>query len=361
MADEERIRTARPDGDRASILAEMATLETAPEETPAPAAAPANGTPPAEPPADEPDDDADEPDEDEAETDDDDDDEESEAAGDADTQRRLGIVQRADKRRREAFAAERQAFETERERWRQEQASVADKAARHDGLGSRFAVDPVGVALELDVPEDQYEYIAEQFFRLCKKAQEDPRHKEAARIARLERQLAERDRREKESETRAANARKAQEANEAANQRGAEYLAKVTKRATDGAAAKHAKGAPDIFRGQIVQITLELMGDSHEYPPAKRVLREFEKRKRAEYAALGFTVAEGVAADKAAATSTDKPTATPAAKAAAKPVSKPAGIDAPVPTDEATTRRNRDAERRAILAEIKQARQSARE
>lgn len=282
MADEQQTTEETGAGtDRASILADLRAQQA--QQTEEEATETEEGG--------EADDEESDPEEGEGKGDDDEDEGEGEDDDDDDEVAEKGVakVQRQERRAREAIAAERQAFEQEKAQWRQENAPLVDKAKKFDAIAERFRADPVGVAADLGLSEEDYDYIAEQFFRLSKKAGEDPRHREAARIARVERELAERRRREeREAEDRRKQEQAEQErrASAQAAQRYMDDLGEAAKK-RGGLAQRLLGQDPQLAHRELALVASEVLRENPDATP-RAVLKRFEAREAKRLKAHGI-------------------------------------------------------------------------
>jgi len=213
---------------------------------------------------------------------------------DAETEKRLAAVQKAEARSREKLAAERKAYEAEKAALDKQRAEVeAQRAeiAEFARLRERAKVDPVAAmrALGITDPAD-LEYAAKQAYAATKA---DPSNREAAarmmreresldkltaterRIAELEQKLQERDVREQA--TRHVEA----------------YVSQLSKAATaDGAPAlvKHAMSkSPEKTLQRLRQAAFELSQELDDVPDHADVMARYERNRRAELEELGIT------------------------------------------------------------------------
>lgn len=274
---------------------------------------------------------------------------------DPETAKRLQQVQRNERRARESMAAERREFEAERERWREETREKTAALERFNQLKDRARVDLAAVAKELGVSEEEFEFHAEQLYRLSPKGQKDPRHKEIAsrnvrereaaeRLAKLEKQIKEREEREVKEREVAAQQKAA-----------AEYLDQVQKVVTDKAPIVKYLSTKDPERArEKLRITAaRMIKETGEVPAHAAVIRELEKTEGAKWKRLGIDI-PGTSGTKDA--STPSPTEKggpkkkqPGAGETARPQPKTEVSERPAPK----TQDDDEAERAEIVAAMR--------
>lgn len=284
---------AAPASDRASILAELKTLDTStPQEGPGEPSTPPDSEPDADKPAEEP---AVPPPAEEPAEDEDADDEESEeetkpGASDPDLNKRLDAVHKREKRAKESMAREREAYQREKAAWEKEWAPKVELAEKVAELSRRVRHDPVGVLMGLGLTEDDLDPIARVVYAHSKEARQDPKLREAAQRSMRERELAdqvqqlthkmeERDRRDQERERQETTQREV-----------TRYLDEVSKAAGDDTPLVQtmlAKNA-DKTRARLGEVAHRLIEESGEVPDHAEVVAELEKIRRAELEELGI-------------------------------------------------------------------------
>lgn len=305
--------------DRASIIAELASLaaddapaEAAPSEE-APIEAPADGsTEEVEAAADESDEGVDaEPD---AEPTDEDDPEET--SDDPKVAKGLDQVRRAEKRSRERLDAEKQAFAAEREQFLSEWKPKIEAAERFERL-RESARNPYAIAdllLEAGMSEDDFEAAAQTLYAHSAKGKADPKYKEAVARSKRERDLASevanlkkwRDEREQQERAAAEQARLVAEGHKIID--GIVKAAKPEKAPLLTAAlAKNAEKT----QARLAQIAADLYDREGVMPKAHEVHAEYERARREELIDLGIDPATVI---KTAPKAPTKPAA-PATKA----------------------------------------------
>lgn len=271
--------------DRGSVLAEMATLkasqeatEAAPVKTAKPAAAPIEKDeavdvkdPPSEASAAEP---APEPSD------------EDEAKPDAETQKRLDSVARAEKRSRQQLSKERQDFEAERREFTDGQRAHRAEVESFSKLKGRAKYDAVAVMRSLGLTEDDFESAAQQLYANSKAAAADPKRKAATEQTAREREL-----RDEVAELRSWRDRKEQADEQRQQQsvverQASNYLDKLTAQVTDEASPlvkrQIAKNPQKAYAG-LVAAYGDLLADSDgDVPEPAHVVKAYETRRRAE-------------------------------------------------------------------------------
>lgn len=217
---------------------------------------------------------------------------ETEEEVDPDTAKRLQQVQKAERRAREAMAAERREFDAERERWRDETKETRAALERFEKMKSRAKLNLAEVAKELGVPEEDFEHHAEQLYRRSPKGLKDPRNKamadqtvrereQAARLEQLEKQIED-DRKAREQERATVEQQKAADA----------FLDTAQKTITDKTPIVkylHTKD-PGRAREKLRVTAAKMIRETGEVPKHAAVVAELEKTERAKWKRLGIDI-----------------------------------------------------------------------
>jgi hypothetical protein len=208
------------------------------------------------------------------------------------TAKALEIRQREEKRAKQAHQArmaEAREYETQLRNMAKE---IQAEKARIDSYRSKAMSDPVGVLRELGIPEEMYEYVSKQFYLLSKKGMENPKARE----------LADRERRSRDAESRLELAMKKIEEFE---QREQDRLASVERQAVvskylddvqKAVAAEHKlvkkwmEKAPQKFRQRLYETANDLANELGYAPEPDEVLNALETARRAELEELGISV-----------------------------------------------------------------------
>jgi len=113
---------------------------------------------------------------------------EPEPENDKITAKRLASIERAERRSKEAIAAERQELERERDRLRPQ----IEEAKQFTDLKSRARYDVAGVLASLGLTEEHFEAAARELYALSPAAQNNPKAREVAAKSQKEREQADR-------------------------------------------------------------------------------------------------------------------------------------------------------------------------
>jgi hypothetical protein len=260
-------------------------------------------------------DDEDEDDEKEESDDDDDDDDDLDEPG----AKAMAQVRKAEKRMRERFTAERQAFERERQQWQDEIKDIAAAAKKFERLQQRAKYEPDMVLAELGLTDDDFDFAHRKIFARTKTAAADPKWREATERMAKDRELADRvAATEKANEQLREELRQAR-ATEQAEREGKAYLDSVVKAADDSAPLlkRQLEKNPTKAHNALAAIAVELF-DKHGVQPAPaKVIKVYEKRRRAELEELGVEVPAVTAKAKTAAAK--KPVVAAAASTSKRP------------------------------------------
>lgn len=290
-------------GLRDSILSEMSGLTDEGESPPAP---PAKEEPAEDPDAESDDDsDEDDADEDDAEPDDDEgDDEEAgaeeEQTADSDRDRRLGKIQKAEKRARDKAEQLKRRAERDIDAWKraaereiEEKLRVAkphlDAAEAGAGISEKLDADPVSVFRERGYTGHDFERLARLFYAHSEAAQSDPKMRE--RAAELQREMAKEKASKRDSEeTRKELQQLKAEIQAQKDERAlSDYLEGVAKAVTDRAplTQKLLVKAPSKTRNALRLVAEELLEETGKVPAHAAVVKEYETRRREEFEAMG--------------------------------------------------------------------------
>lgn len=253
------------------------------------------------------------------------DDEPKRGKEDPETAKRIAHVRKLEQRSREKIARERTDFERERQQFTEEMKSIRASAAEFERLKSRARYEPEAVLAALGLSEDDYVFASRRLYALSKDGKADPKNKAAADQLSKEREYSDKltATEKKLAEMEAKLEQKAQQ--EAAQREAAEYIENVH-RAVDESAPllqrQLAKNPGKAFQS-IAMIADELAGkNGGKLPDPKKVIRVYEKRRRAELEELGVDVAAIVkTAPKTAAKNGDKKTAATGKAAKVEPKS----------------------------------------
>lgn len=212
------------------------------------------------------------------------------AKADPDLQKRLDVVQKAEKRAREAVAAERATFAKEREAFEVERKEWKERLDRFDSLAKRAKYDLASVALELGLTEDDFEPQARDLYAKSKKGAADPKNRAAAAQSAREREQADRIA-QLEAKFEARDKADAEREQQASVQRGVSaFVEGAVKAVGDDAPLVKALLAknPAKARQTIGQAALYLLDQTGETPEFGDVIAEIEKFRRAELEELGI-------------------------------------------------------------------------
>jgi hypothetical protein len=255
-------------------------------------------------------------DEDPPEDEEDDEDEESEEDDsdedlDAPGAKAMAQVRKAEKRMRERMAGERQAFERERQQWQDEIKDIAAAAKRFERMQQRAKYEPDVVLAELGLTDDDFELASRRIYARTKTAAADPKNREAVERMTRERESADRlaalEKKNQDLETRLEQ----QHAAEKAEREGKAYLKSIVKAAVPETAPllkRQLEKNPSKAENALAAIAVELFDKHGTQPLPEKVIKIYEKRRRAELEELGVDVA-AIAKPKTAPKTGDKKTA----------------------------------------------------
>jgi hypothetical protein len=225
----------------------------------------------------------------EADTDlaDEDEDKEPESK-DAETQKRLDTVRRAEKRSRDVLAKDRADFDAERAKWAEKVAKVDE----YEQAAKRAKYDPATVLRKLGVADDDFELIAQTLYAESKAGAADPKRKEQA--ARL---LREREKEDKLSATEKRMADleaklEAQKQEQVAVAEASRFIEQVNTTAkVKFPLAHHLLTAdPEDSSDGMVAAYDRLAKTADKAPTAAQVVAEFDRSARARLKKLGVDV-----------------------------------------------------------------------
>lgn len=236
--------------------------------------------------------DDDDDDEEEAEKSDEDDDEDEDL--DAPGAKAMAQVRKAEKRMRERMAGERQAFERERQQWQDEIKDIAAAAKRFERLQQRAKYEPDVVLAELGLTDDDFELASRRIYARTKTAAADPKNREAVERMTREREAADRlaalEKKNQDLESRLEQ----QHAAEKAEREGKAYLKSIVKAAVPETAPllrRQLEKNPSKAENALAAIAVELFDKNGTQPSPEKVIKVYEKRRRAELEELGVDVA----------------------------------------------------------------------
>lgn len=234
---------------------------------------------------------------------------------DPETDKRLSLVQKAEKRSRDAIAEAKreasQAIATERQRLD----PLLEKTKAYESAVANARTNPVALLRALGVTDDEMEYVARQAYAESTAAQKKPENREAAARQRAEREHASElaTLRKTVEELQGGLTKREQEA--AAARDGERYIAGVTKAVVDADApivARMLEKTPQKAQNLLMQTALMMLNRDGEVPDHAEVIAELERNERAELADRGVDVDAIVKAKPAAATVVATPAAKPA-------------------------------------------------
>jgi len=197
-------------------------------------------------------------------------------APDKDLQKRLDVIQQAERRQKEAIAAERERFESH---VRQLQPKL-DRLEQLERAAQRAKYDPAGLLIELGVGEDALELAAKQVYARSKAAQADPRLREQAA-----REMREREYADELTATRREMAEvKQQLAQQSYERQAQEYIQKVARAASDETPILRnwLEKNPARAEQRLADVAVRLLDATGETPDPIDVAREVEKIRRKE-------------------------------------------------------------------------------
>lgn len=251
---------------------------------------------------------------------------------DPELERRARQLRKQELRMRERARSEREEIQRDREALRKDREEVeAFKRAK-----ANARTDTAAYLRAAGLTEDDFEHSAKQLYSYTKEAAADPKNREAVARSQRERELQLEVENLKQRLDKQDEGRQQQERVERERQEAIRYMTGVQKAAKPGTLAAHYLGKGGAAAERAMQtlagITAELAEDD-ELPLASDVLREYEKRRRAELDDDGVDV-DALLKRKAAPPANGKK---PAANGASvkngngKPAARPAAAAKPDP------------------------------
>lgn len=197
-------------------------------------------------------------------------------APDKDLQKRLDVIQAAERRQKEAIAQERERFDA---RVREIQPKL-DRLEQLERAAQRAKYDPASLLLELGIGEDALELAAKQVYARSKAAQADPRLREQAAREMREREYAD----ELTSTRREMAEVKQQLAQQGYERQAHEYIQKVSRAASDETpiVKNWLDKNPARAEQKLIDVAMRLLDATGETPDPSDVVREVEKIRRKE-------------------------------------------------------------------------------
>lgn len=232
-------------------------------------------------------------DEDETEESGDEDDETEDDAPDADKDKRLAAVQKAERRSKEQLARERKEMHAEIDarvaKLESDWKPRIEAAQKFESLRARAKYDPVGVLTELGLTEDDFELAGQTIYAHSKAAGLKPETRAAAQKAARERELADElvatKKRQDALEKQLADRDQAAAAERAARV----YLGQLEKAVSDKTPlAKHflAKNR-EKYQMKLAALTEQMWAETGTKPEPVAVLKRFERVQREELEEIG--------------------------------------------------------------------------
>lgn len=248
---------------------------------------------------------------------------------DADTQKRLGLVERAEKRARQQLAAERREFEEERRTVAAEAKAIRTAQEKFEAAKKRAKHDPAAVLRELGLGDDDFEYAAQQIYALSKAGAADPKRRAAVEAAMRDREKGDELatlRREVEEMKKAREAAIAEATHRETREAWVASVSKEIDPAKSPLAARHLAKSPAKAHAMMFEVTLDLMNQNDgEEPSPAEVAAAYEKRRRTQLEDEGVDVDALIAKPAAAATEVKKSSKTLGSNlGSATPPAKPA-------------------------------------
>jgi hypothetical protein len=215
---------------------------------------------------------------------------------DPETDKRLSAVQKAEKHSREKLARERAEMKAEMQlEFDRQRAAIAphmESLKAYEAAKARAATDPVAMLKALDVPADQWDYIAQQIYNNSKAAESDPKRKEFAAQAKEKREYESRMEAMQKRIDAMENEKKQQL--QAAEQQKLEdqYFGELSKAVTDDSplTKKLLDKNPTKARTALLKTAERLFEQTGELPDAEDVLAAYEKARAEELAELGLDI-----------------------------------------------------------------------
>lgn len=220
------------------------------------------------------------------------------ADADPETGKRLATIKAQEKRQREQIAKDRTdaraALDAERRQFEQDIAPRLKAAQDFEALAKRAKYDPTAVLEHLGLTTDDFELAARHLYARSKAGQADPKNRAAAEQAIRERESTDRiSAHEQKLAALEAKLTARDQAQQFESQRG-QYLDLTIKAvANDNAPllSKLAAKAPEKARAALWQTAERLFVQTGEMPDHEDVITAWESQRRAELADLGIDVA----------------------------------------------------------------------
>lgn len=214
---------------------------------------------------------------------------------DKDLERRLSAVRAETKRAKAAIAEERRAFAEEKRAVQAEIDEARAKMTRINKAVARFKADPVALALEAGLSEDDFEDMARAYYAASPKGKTDPRLREQVTRSARDRQHD-----DELAQTRRELAELKQTIQQqTAAQRTEQWLDGVASAADDETPLVRTmlEKSPKKARARLAQVAEQLLAETDEVPDPSDVVAELEKIRREELEELGIDVPAAVKAD----------------------------------------------------------------
>lgn len=255
------------------------------------------------------------------------------AAKDADRDKRLDAAQKAEKRalermqqERAKFDGERQQYLAERKRFEEEWKPRIESAQKFESLKEQAQYDLAGALEALGITDADYEYHAQQLYRLSPKGKADPKNRDA-----YERATREREHRNKlsQAEKRIAEMEKRMEERERAQIEERRLGALVQKaQASLGDETpimrKRFESHPEAAQADFALAVKYFREQTGSEPDPADVIRELEAIEQENARVRGFTIPTKAAPKGAATPKTQTSPAEKTKSAPKKPTSEPA-------------------------------------
>jgi len=210
---------------------------------------------------------------------------------DPEVDRRLSAVQKQAKREREAIARERELVAKEREELR----DLKAHKEQFERLRARVKYDPTGVLMMLGLADDDLEPAAKHVYSRSKAAAADPKNREAVDAAMRDREAREElqalTKKFDEFKSSITEEKTRAQAIEEAN-RFLDNTARIAAKHADKAPLTklHLEKAPARAKAAMAEVAFRIAQETGENPTPGRVIRAYEKQRRAELEELGVDI-----------------------------------------------------------------------
>jgi hypothetical protein len=236
-----------------------------------------------------------------------------EASPDKDTQKRLDVIARAEKRAKQQLAADRLDFEEQRQAWKSEQRAAQAAIAKFEEMKTRAKRDPAGFMRSVGLAEDDFELAAQALYAESKAGMADPKRRAAVDAA-----LRQRETGDSIAELRAqVEALKTEKLQAAARAEQAtivdQFVTTVAKAATAEKAplvAKYLAKSPAKARAGLAAAALALLEAEGDVPEHADVIAAYELQRRRELEEMDVDLDVYLGRTDTAATITKKPSKT---------------------------------------------------